>query len=213
MNFVDPHTLIETFGTIGLLAVVFAETGLLIGFFLPGDSLLFTAGLLASQGTGNIVVIAVGCVVAAIVGDQVGYAFGRRVGPALFRRPDSRFFKQEYVERARTYFDEQGPKTIVLARFIPIVRTFAPVVAGVSRMEYRTFVTYNIVGGVVWGAGVTVAGYYLGKSIPDVDKYLLPIIVGIVAVSLIPVVLEARKQRRATPSGAGEIQEDAHEGQ
>ena len=134
---------------------------------------------------------------AAIIGDQVGYGFGRRVGPALFRRPDSRFFRQEYVDRARTYFDEQGPKTIVLARFVPIVRTFAPVVAGVSRMNYRTFVTYNVVGGIVWGGRRHHRGLLPRKTIPDIDKYLLPIIVAIVAVSLIPVVLEARKQRAA----------------
>src|SRR6476659_9890500 len=142
----SPDDLIRSFGTIGLILIIFAESGLLIGFFLPGDSLLFTAGLLASQGKLNLAVIVVGCFIAAVVGDQVGYWFGNRVGPTLFRRQDSRVFKQENVERAREFFDEHGSKTIVLARFIPIVRTFVPIVAGVSKMHYRTSVTYNIVG-------------------------------------------------------------------
>ena len=133
-----------------------------------------------------------------MIGDQVGYAFGHRVGPALFRRPDSRFFKKEYVERAQAYFDKQGPKTIILARFVPIVRTFAPIVAGIGSMRYRTFVTYNIVGGFIWAFGVILAGHTLGDTIPEdqVDKYLLPIIALIVAVSLIPVALEFLRHRR-----------------
>jgi membrane-associated protein len=199
----SPEHLLETFGTIGLIAVIFAESGLLIGFFLPGDSLLFTAGLLASQGKLNIVVIVVGCCIAAVVGDQVGYQFGARVGPALFRRPDSRFFKQEYVEKAQSYFDKYGSRTIVLARFVPIVRTFAPIVAGIGSMTWRTFATYNVVGGVLWGAGVTLAGYVLGETIPDVDKYLLPIIVLIVVVSAIPVGIEVLRARRANRTNSG----------
>ncbi len=196
-----PEHLLETFGTIGLIAVIFAESGLLIGFFLPGDSLLFTAGLLASQGKLNIAVIVVGCSLAAIVGDQVGYQFGARVGPALFRRPDSRFFKQEYVEKAQGYFDKYGSRTIVLARFVPVVRTFAPIVAGIGSMTWRTFATYNVIGGILWGAGVTLAGYVLGETIPDVDKYLLPIIVLIVVLSAIPVALEVLRARREKNSG------------
>ncbi len=191
-----PESLIEAFGTLGLFAIVFAESGLLVGFFLPGDSLLFTAGLLASRGTLNLPLIMVGCALAAIAGDQVGYVIGRRAGPAIFRRPDSRFFHQKNVERARAYFEKNGPRTIILARFIPVVRTFAPVVAGVGQMDYRKFVTYNIVGGVLWGAGVTAAGYALGESIPDIDKWLLPIIGVIVMVSFVPVALELLKMRR-----------------
>jgi membrane-associated protein len=196
----DPHHLIETFGTIGILAVVFAETGLLIGFFLPGDSLLFTAGLFASQGSDapvhlNFPVIAIGCFLAAIAGAQTGYYIGRRFGPALFNRPDSRLFKREYVDRAEAYFAEHGSRTIVLARFVPVVRTFSTVVAGVSRMEARTFLAYNVVGGFLWTIGVTTAGYFLGKTVPDIDKYLLPVIGLIIVLSLIPVFLEARKQR------------------
>jgi membrane-associated protein len=193
----SPSHLIETFGTLGVIAVIFAESGLLVGFFLPGDSLLFTAGLLASQGKLNIAVIVVGCCLAAVAGDQVGYQFGARVGPALFRRPDSRLFKREYVDRAQSYFDQYGSRTIVLARFVPIVRTFAPVVAGVGSMRWRTFAAYNLVGGVVWAAGVSLAGYVLGETVPSIDKYLLPIIALIVAVSLLPVVIEYLRARRS----------------
>lgn len=191
-----PEHLIEAFGTLGLFAIVFAESGLLFGFFLPGDSLLFTAGLLASRGTLNFPLIMVGCAVAAIAGDQVGYVIGRRAGPALFRRPESRFFHKKNVERAKEYFDKNGPKTIILARFIPVIRTFAPVVAGVGQMDYRKFVTYNVVGGILWGSGVTAAGYVLGESIPDIDRWLLPIIGVIVMVSFVPVFLELLKMRR-----------------
>ena len=195
MSWLNPHHLIETFGTVGILAVIFAETGLLIGFFLPGDSLLFTAGLLASQGKLNFAVILVGCFVASVLGAQTGYFIGRRVGPALFRRPDSRLFKKEYVDRAEAYFADHGDRTIVLARFVPIVRTFSTVIAGVSRMNARSFFIYNVIGGLIWTGGVTTAGYFLGKTVPSVDKYLLPIIAVIVIVSAIPVLLEARRQR------------------
>jgi membrane-associated protein len=193
----NPHDLISTFGTIGLIAVIFAESGLLIGFFLPGDSLLFTAGLLASQGKLNLGVILVGCCLAAVVGDQVGYQFGSRVGPALFRRRDSRLFKQEYVEKAQGYFDRYGNRTIVLARFVPIVRTFAPIVAGIGTMKWRTFAVFNLIGGVAWAAGVILAGQILGDTVPSIDKYLLPAIAVIVVLSLIPVMLEVRRARRA----------------
>jgi len=195
VDLVDPEKLLEAFGTIGLLLVVFAESGLLIGFFLPGDSLLFTAGVFAARGDLNFPVIAVGCFVAAVAGDQVGYAFGNRVGPALFRRPDSRFFRQDYVHKAQSYFDRYGAKTIVLARFVPIVRTFAPIVAGVGSMRYRTFVTYNVLGGLIWGVGVTTLGFALGNVI-DIDKYLLPVIAGIVFLSVVPVLIEIRRERR-----------------
>lgn len=192
----NPESLIETFGTLGLLAIIFAESGLLVGFFLPGDSLLFTAGLLASKGTLNLAVVALGCAAAAIAGDQVGYVIGRRAGPAVFRRPDSRFFHKRNADRAKVYFELNGPRTVILARFIPVIRTFIPVVAGVGQMNYRKFVTYNIVGGVLWGCGVSVAGYFLGKSIPNIDHWLLPIIMGIVAVSFVPVIRELLRMRR-----------------
>jgi membrane-associated protein len=197
-----PEHLIEAFGTLGLFAIVFAESGLLFGFFLPGDSLLFTAGLLASRGVLNFPLIVVGCAVAAIAGDQVGYVIGRKAGPALFKRPDSRFFHRKNVDRAKAYFDKNGPRTIILARFIPVIRTFAPVVAGVGQMNYRKFVTYNVVGGILWGSGVTSAGYVLGESIPDIDRWLLPIIGVIVMVSFVPVGLELLKAyRNRKPDG------------
>ena len=194
--FLDPRDLLVNFGTIGLFLIVFAESGLFFGFFLPGDSLLFTAGLFAAQGTLNLPLILVGCFIAAVAGDQVGYVFGQRVGPALFKRPDSKLFKQEYVERARAFFEKHGPKTIVLARFVPILRTFAPILAGVGRMQYRTFVSYNLIGGFLWAVGVTLLGYWLGNLIPDIDAYLLPIIAVIIALSFIPIGLEWLKRRR-----------------
>ncbi len=193
----NPESLIETFGTLGIFAIVFAESGLLIGFFLPGDSLLFTAGLLASRGFSNVALLMVACSIAAVAGDQVGYLIGRRAGPALFKRPESRFFHQRNVERARAYFEEHGSKTIILARFVPVVRTFAPMVAGVAGMEYRRFVTFNVVGGVVWGAGVTLLGYLLGNSIHDIDRWLIPIILLIAGISFLPVLREVWKARRA----------------
>jgi membrane-associated protein len=192
----NPESLIEAFGTLGLFAIVFAESGLLVGFFLPGDSLLFTAGLLASRGTLSLPLIMIGCAVSAIAGDQVGYLIGRRAGPAIFRRPESRFFHKKNVDRAKAYFEKNGPRTVILARFIPVIRTFVPVVAGVGQMNYRKFVTYNVVGGMLWGGGVTLAGDLLGETIPDIDKWLLPIIGVIVMVSFVPVILEVLKMRR-----------------
>lgn len=202
----DLHSTLQTIGLIGLLLIVFAESGLLIGFFLPGDSLLFTAGLLSSQGhLAPLPVILVGCFLAAVAGDQVGYMFGARVGPSLFRRPDSRIFKQEYVEKARAYFEKHGSKTIVLARFVPIVRTFAPILAGVGDMQYRTFVTFNVVGGLLWAVGVTSLGYILGETAPWVEDYLLVVIAFIVLLSVLPVAIEILRSRRATsrPGGGG----------
>lgn len=192
----DPRHLLETFGTLGLFAIVFAESGLLFGFFLPGDSMLFTAGLLASSGFSNLWIIAGGCFVAAVAGDQVGYVIGRRAGPALFRRPESRFFHKRNVDRAKAYFDQHGSKTIILARFIPVIRTFVPMVAGVGQMEYRRFVTFNVIGGFLWSVGLTVLGYLLGESIPNVDRYLLPLVALIVAVSFVPVFREVWRLRR-----------------
>jgi membrane-associated protein len=198
----DPERIIEAVGLLGVVAVVFAESGLLIGFFLPGDSLLFTAGFFASEPASiptslhlPLVPLLVGTAVAAIAGDQVGYLFGRKVGPSLFRRPDSRFFRQENVDKAKEFFDRYGAKTIVLARFVPIVRTFAPIVAGVSNMNYRVFVTFNIIGGLLWAVGITLLGYFLGQ-VDVVEENLEIAILTIVAISLIPIVLEVVKHRR-----------------
>ncbi len=202
----DPDNLIATFGLIGLLTIVFAESGLLIGFFFPGDSLLFTAGLLVAEGTYVTLPLWLVCaliVLAAILGDQVGYLFGRKVGPPLFRRPDSRLFKQENVERTHQFFERYGPRSIVLARFVPIVRTFTPIVAGVADMRYRTFVMYNVIGGVLWGAGVTTLGYYLGQ-IGFIRTNIELILVGVVAVSFVPIgveLLRARQRRRVSLGG------------
>jgi membrane-associated protein len=201
----DPEWLISTFGLIGILGVVFAESGLLIGFFLPGDSLLFTAGLLIAGGTYLHLPLWLMCVLvslAAVAGDQTGYAFGRRFGPALFRRPDSRLFKQENLARARDFFRRYGARSIVLARFVPIVRTFTPVVAGASHMRYRTFLTFNVIGGTLWGCGVTTLGYFLGQ-IAFVRDNIEFILIGIVVVSVVPVVVEllrARRRGRRTPA-------------
>src|SRR5262245_45262467 len=166
----DPQRLIEAVGLLGIFAIIFAESGLLIGFFLPGDSLLFTAGFLASAPDSvsenlhlPLLPLLVGVFAAAVIGDQVGYVIGRRVGPALFNRPQSRFFKRDNVDRAEEFFDRYGAKTIVLARFVPIVRTFTPMVAGVSRMKYRTFVTYNLVGGAPWTVGGPMRGDCIGR--------------------------------------------------
>lgn len=182
------------FATIALIAIIFAETGIALGFFLPGDSLLFTAGLFAAQGELNLAVILVGCFIAAVVGDQVGYLFGKRVGPALFGRPDSRIFKQKYVTQADRFFQRHGPKTIVLARFVPIVRTFAPIVAGVGKMKYRQFVTYNIGGGFAWTFGFILLGYSLG-NVDWVKNNLEPVVLVIVLISVIPAVIEVLRHR------------------
>ncbi|MDQ1514788.1 MAG: rane-associated protein [Actinomycetota bacterium] len=185
--------LIETFGTIGLIVTIFAESSLI--FFLPGDTLLFTAGLLASQGKLNIAVVLLGSFAAAVAGNQVAYVVGNRLGPSLFK-PGSRLFKAEYVARANEYFDKFGSRTIVLARFIPAVRTFAPILAGIGTMRYRTFATYNVVGALLWAIGVTLLGYTLGKTVHGIDKYLLPVIIVIAALSAIPVVIEFRRSRK-----------------
>lgn len=191
----DPHALLSAFGSlayVGLFAVIFAETGLFVGFFLPGDSLLFAAGLFSALQTeprlSLPLVIAI-CIVAAILGSLTGFLFGRRVGRRLYSRPESRFFKVEHLVAAERFYEKHGGKTIVIARFMPFIRTFAPIVAGASTMAIGRFVAYSVIGGVLWGAGLPVAGYLLGKQIPDIDRYLLPILVLIIAVSLLPAII------------------------
>lgn len=208
---IDPQELLRSFGTIGLFLIIFAESGLLIGFFLPGDSLLFTAGLFAAKGDLNIVVILIGTFVAAVAGDQVGYLFGKRVGPAIFRRPNSKIFKQSYVERADEFFDRHGAKTILLARFVPVVRTFAPILAGVGKMQYRTFLAFNVMGGFLWAVGVTSLGFFLGEAIgtENIDKYLLPIIMVIIVISVSPAIFEiVRHRRKAAREAASAVGEN-----
>src|SRR3989344_532173 len=179
----DVVSLVQLSGYLGLFLIVFAESGLFFGFFLPGDSLLFTAGFLASQGYFNVVTLAVGLFIAAVTGDSVGYWFGKKIGPKLFVKEDSFFFHKKNLIKAQSFYEKNGKKTIVIARFIPIVRTFAPIVAGIGNMHYSTFVSYNVIGGFVWTFGLTFGGYYLGKMIPNVDKYLLPIVLFIIIVS------------------------------
>jgi membrane-associated protein len=196
LGIIDPQKIIAATGLIGVIAVIFAETGLLIGFFLPGDSLLFTAGFIASQGLLPIWPLLIGTFIAAVVGDSVGYWFGKKTGPALFNREDSRFFKKAYLTRTQSFYVKHGKKTIILARFMPIIRTFAPIMAGIGLMDYRTFITYNIVGGFVWTVGITLAGFFLGKLIPDVDKYLLPIILLIIFISFLPGIFHFIQERK-----------------
>ena len=198
-SFLNPESLIDKGGLALLAAIIFAETGLLIGFFLPGDSLLFVGGFLASDAGDHrlpvLPIVALVAFLAAVIGDQVGFWFGRKMGPALFTRPDSRLFKQQNVAKSHAFFERHGPKTIVLARFVPVVRTFTPVVAGVSDMNYRTFTTYNVIGGFIWAVGLTTLGYFLGQI--DVVKNNIEIaIVLIIALSLLPVAIEFVKHRR-----------------
>lgn len=184
----DLPELIRTIGYFGVFLIVFLESGLLIGFFFPGDSLLFTAGFLASQGYLDIKILIAGCFIAAVAGDSIGYYIGKKLGPRIFTKDNSIFFQKKHLERAQKFYDKHGGKTIILARFVPVIRAFAPVVAGVGNMDYKKFVTYNLVGGVLWAIGVTLAGYYLGNFIPedDIDKYLLPIIGLIIIASILP---------------------------
>ncbi|WP_285725278.1 VTT domain-containing protein [Psychromicrobium xiongbiense] len=181
-------------------AIIFAETGLLLGFFLPGDSLLFTAGLLSASGKlpVNIWVLALLLVICAIVGNQVGYLIGQKAGPALFKRPDSRFFKQENLAKAHAFFEKHGGKALILARFVPIVRTFVPVIVGVAQYDRKNFLLFNVAGGVLWAGGVTLLGGLLGESVPWVKDNLDLIFIVIVVLSLIPIVVEVLRSRKKT---------------
>lgn len=192
----DLIAILISIGYLGIFAVVFAESGLLIGVFLPGDSLLFTAGLLASQGIFNLWWLLLVCFVAAALGDSAGYAFGHKVGPKIFIKEDSWLWNKQHINRTKAFYDRYGAKVLVLARFLPVVRSLAPILAGVGMMRYRTFVFYNIFGALLWSVGITCLGYYLGQIIPDIDKYLLPIIVLIVILSVIPSGWELWQNRR-----------------
>lgn len=189
----DLTTILPAIGYLGILAIVFAESGLLIGFFLPGDSLLFTAGFLASRGIFDIRFLAAGCFIAAVLGDSVGYAFGHKVGKRLFRHKESFFFHKDNLLKAERFYEVHGKKTIVIARFLPVIRTFAPIVAGIGSMNYPTFLSFNIVGGALWAVGLTLAGYFLGALIPGVDRYLLPIIFLIIFLSVLPTLIHILK--------------------
>ncbi len=201
---IDPNGLIRAFGTLGLFAVVFAESGILLGFFLPGDSLLFTAGLLAA--TTNLLpalpILMIGCSIAAVMGDQVGYVIGGRLGPRVAERPDGRLVRADHLRRAEDFFARHGSKTIVIARFVPVVRTFTPVVAGASQMHYRRFVAFNVIGGIGWACGILLLGWVLGSSFPGIGDYLDVAIVAIVVLSLVPVGLHALRERRGAGGGS-----------
>ncbi len=192
----DVVELVRAAGYMGLFAIIFSECGLLFGAIFPGDSLLFTAGLIASRGYLNIFVLVPLLFVAAVLGDNVGYFIGKKTGPRVFNREESFFFRKENAEVARRFFERHGPKSIVLARFMPILRTFAPVLAGVGRMDYKTFFRFNLVGGALWSIGITLAGFFLGNVIPDVDKYLLPIVGVIVLTSFYPLIPHLFKRAR-----------------
>jgi len=183
-------------GYVVLVAIVFVETGLLVGFFLPGDSLLITAGLVAATGTLNIWWLNVLLAVAAVAGDSVGYAIGWRAGPRLFTRPKSLLFNPAHIERTRAFYARHGAKTIVIARFVPIVRTFAPVVAGMGQMEYRRFLFYNVAGGVGWVTSMTWAGYLLGQTVPNISDHIHVVVAIVILLSLIPIVVELVRERR-----------------
>jgi membrane-associated protein len=211
-GWLDPHTIVEHGGLWLVAAIVFAESGLLIGFFLPGDSLLFITGFLTSKPEGlpqidqPLPLVLLVLFVAAVLGDQVGYLFGRKVGPTLFDRPKSRLFNPANVDKAHLFFERHGSKTIVMARFVPIVRTFAPIVAGVGQMKYRTFVAYNIVGGLLWAVGVTTLGYFLGQVDVIRDNVEMAAI-AIVAASFIPIIVEVVKHRRQAAQAVPELVE------
>jgi len=192
--------LIRMGGLIGLVAVVFAETGLMVGFFLPGDSLLVTAGLFAAKGDLDIVWLNLAVMAAAIAGDATGYWIGRRAGHALYRRPNSFFFRKQHLVKTHEFYEKHGGKTIVIARFIPIIRTFAPVVAGAAEMTYRQFAVYNIAGGIGWVASMTLTGYFLGRAIPDIDKHIHIVVAIVIFLSLLPGIISlARAKLQAAP--------------
>jgi membrane-associated protein len=195
----DLVQIIKSLGYFGVWGIIFAESGLLIGFFLPGDSLLFTAGFVASQKLLNIWVLVIGAFLCAVLGDNVGYATGHRFGRRLFQKEDSWLFHKKHLVKTTNFYQKHGKKTLVLARFVPIVRTFAPIVAGIGAMHYRTFMSYNLIGGLLWTFGITLLGFFLGKSLPaeQVDKFLLPIIGLIIVVSLVPSILHVVKENQS----------------
>lgn len=197
---VDLTELILTLGLVGLAAIIFAESGLFFGFFLPGDSLLLTAGVLSAAHPDRLplVLVITVCFIAAVAGDAVGYSFGRRVGRRLYDRPDSRFFRKSHLAAAEAFYEKHGGKTIVVARFMPFVRTFAPIVAGTANMRYRRFALYNFTGALLWAVGLPIAGYALGQVVPPeiLDRYLLLILAGVVALSVLPTVIHLLRHNR-----------------
>ena len=195
LSLLDPHAIIAAVGVIGVIVIIFAETGLFFGFFFPGDSLLFTAGFLASQHQLSFAILLIGAFLAAVLGDTVGYAFGKKAGPAIFVKDDSLFFDKKHIARAQHFFERYGKKTIILARFIPIVRTFAPIVAGVGNMPYRTFISFNVIGGLLWTWAMLGLGYGFGSVIPDPDRYVIPAVIVIIIISALPALREILRKK------------------
>ena len=191
----DVESLVRVGGLAGLATIVFIETGLLVGFFLPGDSLLVTAGLFAARGDLNVVYLILVLSLAAIVGDTVGYNIGARTGPKLFSRPDSLLFNRKHLISTREFYERHGPFTIVIARFVPIIRTFAPVVAGIGAMEYKRFISYNVIGGVGWVLSMVLGGYFLGKVIPNIHKDIDKVIVVVIFLSLLPILIKVGREK------------------
>jgi membrane-associated protein len=204
----DVETLVRLGGLTAMTFIVFAETGLLVGFFLPGDSLLVTAGVFAGAGQLDIVHLNLVLIAAAIVGDTVGYWFGRKTGPALFRRPKSLLFNPDHLRRAHDFYEKHGGKTIVIARFMPIIRTFAPIVAGMGRMTYRRFLLFNVFGGALWVLSMTLIGYFLGQ-VPGVREHIEIVIVTVIFLSILPGIFaflkEWMKNRRAAAGAADQV--------
>lgn len=190
MGILDPILIIKAVGIIGIILIVFAETGLFFGFFFPGDSLLFTAGIFASQGFFSIQILLIGCIVAAILGDSVGYWSGKKYGRQMFDRDAGFFFKKKRLYDAEIFYEKHGKSTIIIARFVPIIRTFAPIVAGIGNMKYRSFISYNIFGGIIWVSGLLLLGYFLGGIIPNPDTYIVPIAFLIIILSFLPIIIK-----------------------
>lgn len=198
-DLLDPKMIISTLGLLGVVGAVFAESGLFFGFFLPGDSLLFTAGFFASQGFLFLPTLLVGVLIAAILGDSVGYSFGKYAGQALFDPANpkrSRFLKLEYLEKGRLFYEKHGAKAIIFARFVPVVRTFAPIVAGAVGMRYSTFIRNNVIGGTIWSIGFTTLGYVFGNTIPHADRYITPIVIAIIIISILPGIVHIVRARK-----------------
>jgi membrane-associated protein len=202
-SWLDASHIIESFGLLGIMAIVFAECGLLVGFFLPGDSLLITAGLFAARGDLSLPLLIVTLIPAAILGNATGYQIGKRTGKALYSRPDSLLFRREHLRMTHEYYERHGGKTIIIAQFAPILRTFAPVVAGVAEMGYRRFASYNIVGAILWIASMTLTGYLLGNIIPGIDKRIDVLVMVIIAVSLLPAAIGLLRSRSKRSDRSG----------
>ena len=194
MHFFEITPLIQTIGLLGVMVFIFAESGLFFGFFLPGDSLLFTAGVLSGAGYFNLAVLFLGSFFMAVLGDSFGYYFGKKIGPKIFCKEDSFFWSKKNIDKTKNFFSEHGNKAITLARFVPIVRTFTPIMAGVGCMKYKTFLVWNVLGGMLWTGALIFLGYFLGSRFPNIEKYILPVVIVIVILSLVPVLYEFLKK-------------------